>query len=56
MFILHPPSFLPRSALLALVSAGLAPLVVACVDDDLTEAPVSPAVEPGLAADGDPLA
>ena len=45
-----------RSALLALISAGLAPLVVACVDDDLTEAPVSPAVETGLAADGNPLA
>ena len=54
----HPSPSIPppRSALLALVSAGLAPLVVACVDDDLTEAPVSPAVETGLVADRDPLA
>ena len=51
------PSSLPRrSALLALISAGLAPLVVACVDDDPTEAPTSLAAETGLAADGDPLA
>ena len=56
-YVVHPspPSFLPRSALLALISAGLAPLVVACVDDDLTETPVSPVVETGLAADGDTL-
>ena len=45
-----------RSALLALIPAGLAPLVVACVDDDLTEAPMPPAAETGLAADGHPLA
>ena len=51
------PSFLPRrKALLALTSAGLAPLAVACVDDDLTEAPMSPAADTGLAAYGDPLA
>ena len=48
--------FLRRSALLALISAGLAPLVVACVDDDLTEAPMSPTADTGLEASGDPLA
>ena len=50
-------SSLPRrSALLALIAAGLVPLVVACGDDDLTEAPTSPAVETGRAAGGHPLA
>lgn len=37
------PSLPRRSALLALIAAGLAPLVVACGDDELTEPPMSPA-------------
>ena len=45
-----------RSALLALIAAGLAPLVVACGDDELTEPPMSPAGETGRPTDGNPLA
>jgi len=39
-----------------LLALALVAGLVACGDDDLTEAPMPPAAEPGLAADGNPLA
>lgn len=40
-----------RGALLALFSAGFAPLVAACIDDDLADAPMSPAASDALTDD-----